>query len=1853
MLESGMKLPSHPEPPALPEADPFACFDPVTAEWFKAVFDAPTAPQRMGWPVIARGESALILAPTGTGKTLTAFLWCLDRLMLQDRQQATGNREQNGRELGGEGTRERKDRQQATGNREQKGRELGGEGARDKGTRIVYVSPLKALAVDVERNLRSPLAGIANMARRRGVAFHEPSIHVRTGDTPPRERQRYVRDPDDILITTPESLYLLLTSQASEVLRHVDTVIIDEIHALVPTKRGAHMTLTLERLEALVGRPLQRIGLSATQRPLEEVARFLGGVQIQATGNRQQATWNRQQGTGNRQLGTGNWEQATGRQGQRDRGAEGHGDGGNYADNVADLRANHSSGAEARSLSVAPGGTTEVVPLQNTSTALGGTTEVVPLQNTSTRDTAWGERNAGPSTAPLAGDDGVAVEDGGSRLAETLRYRPVTIVNASGRKQLKLRIEVPVEDMARLNTIEEIPSGPASQTPRRVSIWNAIHPRLLELVRERNSTILFVNSRQVAERLAGALNELAGEPIARAHHGSLAAHQRSVIEEQLKAGQIKALCATSTLELGIDMGAVDLVIQIEAPPSVASGMQRIGRAGHSVDAVSEGVLFPKYRADLVACATVTRAMHEGHIESTRYPRNPLDVLAQQLVAIVASATTTGNRQQGTGNRRAGSGKAGSKGARERRGRELGSKGARERGNKTAGIREQRGLSLFAGTAGTADSAGIANTAYSAGAAGSAYPAPVEVCVDALYDLVRRAAPFGGLTRGAFDGVLDLLSGRYPSDEFGELRPRLTWDRVRNVVTARNGAARLAILNAGTIPDRGLYGVFLAHSEGKSVRVGELDEEMVFESHPNETFILGASTWRIVDITHDRVLVEPAPGEPGKMPFWKGDGPGRPLEFGRKIGALVREMRALPKAAALTRLVAEHDLDPNAAENMLQFLEDQQAATGQVPDDRTIVIERVRDELGDWRMCVLTPFGSRIHIPWAMAVAARIRATGGPDVETLWGDDGFVLRFPDTDEPPDADWVMVESAEALQLVMRQLGSTALFAGRFREAAGRALLLPRRRADQRSPLWQLRKRSYDLLKVASRYPSFPLLLEAYRECLRDVFDMPALIETLRAIEQRQLRVHVVETRKPSPFASSLLFSYVANFLYDGDAPLAERRAQALTIDQDQLREILGEADLRELLDADVIAEVEETAQCLAENYRARSVDGMHDLLLKLGDLSREELGRRVESPELLQHVDRLIRARRLLELRVAGERRLIAAEDAARYRDALGIPLPPGIAASLLEPVAHPVLELVRRYARTHGPFTCRAAADRFGLDGDDVEAVLRQLAHEGRVLEGGFIPGGLHREWCDAEILRQIRRKSLARLRREVEPVEQHTLARFLTHWQGLLLRRRSGAGHLDALLDVIENLQGAPVPASLLESSILPARLAGYEPAGLDTLIAAGEVTWAGAEPLGERDGRIALYLADKVPLLLTARALTEPLTEREEKLLEVLEATGASFFDPLHQAVGAGYPGETIDALWSLVWRGLVTNDSLHALRAYILRPDSARTARRSHQTGAVFRSRRTTPPNAQGRWALLPQSRQQATGNREQKDRERGSRKTGSKGAERQGAREQGSKGAAGRETRITAGQETGATAAGATQTERSHALAMQLLNRYGILLREQVAAENVPGGFSAVYDVLKALEESGRIRRGYFVAGLGATQFALPAAVDLLRQLRTAPHAEKPEFVQLAATDPANPYGSVLKWPDLPVAEEDSETAPRVLTRAAYAEVILRNGQLVAWLRRSNPNLLVFLPAEEPERSQAAEGLAHFLCSRGQERMHADRHAGVLITTINGQPVAAHPMARFLMDAGFHPGPLGMHLRRIPMGMGQQPAGPEELQ
>ncbi|MGZ6081513.1 MAG: helicase-related protein, partial [Myxococcaceae bacterium] len=937
---------------------------------------------------------------------------------------------------------------------------------------------------------------------------------------------------------------LVTAERTRAMLAPVSTVIVDEIHAVVPTKRGAHLALSLERLEHLAGRKLQRIGLSATQRPLDEVARFLGGAVV--------------------------------------------------------------PGAEVPDTSSHPAGPSSGAA----DTSSGGTAASAPTPGSEVAEEELRAEFAAPALAPV--------------------WRPVTIVDAGSRRTLELRIEVPVEDMARIGEPIEIPSGPAAQGPVRSSIWTAIHPRLVELVREHRSTLIFVNSRRISERLASALNDLAGEPLARAHHGSLARAQRTEIEDALKAGRVRALVATSSLELGIDMGAVDLVVQIEAPPSVASGMQRIGRAGHRIDSPSTGVIFPKYRGDLVACAALTRAMAEGRVESTRHLRNPLDVLAQQVVAMTSV--------------------------------------------------EPWG-------------------------------------VDALHAAVRGAAPFADLSRTMFENVLDLLSGRFASDDFAELRPRITWDRVANTVIAREGSKRIAIVNGGTIPDRGLYGVFLAGGEKTHARVGELDEEMVFESKVGEVFLLGASSWRIEEITHDRVLVSPAPGQPGKMPFWHGDAAARPLETGQLIGQLVRELRALPRAAAVSRLVRGHQLEDQAAENLLQYLDDQARATGDVPDDRTLVVERTRDELGDWRVCILSPLGGRVHAPWSMALTARVRDQLGLDVETMWTNDGIVVRFPDAERAPEVEHLLPSPEEVESLVLRQLGSTALFAAKFRENASRALLLPRRRPGTRTPLWQQRKRSADLLAVAARFPTFPLLLETYRECLRDVFDMPALVGTLRAVADRTMRVTTVDTAAPSPFAASLLFGFVANYIYDGDAPLAERRAQALSIDQGQLRELLGDAELRELLDADVLASVEAELQQLDPRFRARGTDGIHDLLLRVGDLSAEEVRARCTSALVAAGVDDLVQMRRAVVLPVAGTPRYVATEDVVRYRDALGLPLPQGLPEALLVPVREPLPDLVSRYARTHAPFTTEEAATRLGLPVSRVAPVLEAPVRRGRLAEG--------------------------------------------------------------------------------------------------------------------------------------------------------------------------------------------------------------------------------------------------------------------------------------------------------------------------------------------------------------------------------------------------------------------------------------------------------------------------------------------------------------------------------------------------------
>ena len=1470
----------------------------------------------------------LVSAPTGSGKTLAAFLIAIDRLLTQSPPA-----------LEEPPPPARKTLFSASG------------GGASTAVRVLYVSPLKALAHDIDRNLTAPLVGIRHAGERLGVPLAPVRVGMRTGDTPTDERRRQAKHPPEILITTPESLYLLLTSAARSGLAAVETVIVDEVHAVAGTKRGAHLALTLERLEALrldtdpAAPPLQRIGLSATQRPLEEIARWLGGG-----------------------------------------GADGEG---------------------------------------------------------------W-------------------------------TPRPVRIVAPPSDKRLEIEIAVPVEDMSRLGQVVEGPSaGPAAGPQERHSIWPAIHPRILELVRAHRSTIVFANSRRLAERLTSRLNELAAEdgdpdqpapPIARAHHGSVSREQRMQIEEELKAGRLPCVVATSSLELGIDMGAVDLVIQVESPGAVSRGLQRIGRAGHQVGEPSRGVVFPKYRGDLLECAVVVRRMHRGEIEETRYPRNPLDVLAQQIVAMTAME---------------------------------------------------------------------------------------DWAVGDVHDVVRCAAPFAELSREQLDGVLDLLSGRYPSDEFAELRPRVVWDRVEDRLSPRPGAQRLAITSGGTIPDRGLYGVFLA-GEGAGRRVGELDEEMVYETRPGETIVLGSSTWRIEDITRDQVIVSPAPGQPGKLPFWHGDAPGRPIEVGRALGRFLREIAAMDEAAAVTTLRDDYDLDALAAANLAQYVREQRDATGVVPSDRTIVIERFRDEIGDWRLCVLSPFGARVHAPWALAIQAKAERLLGLAVQTLHTDDGIVVRFLDADELPPLDLVMVDPDEVEDLVVAQLAHSPLFASRFRECAARALLLPRRRPGSRTPLWQQRQRAADLLQVAARYPSFPILLEAYREVLRDVFDLPALREVLRDVAARTVRVAQVDTPMASPFASSLLFDYVAGYLYEGDAPLAERRAQALSLDRRLLAELLGDEGLRDLLDDEVIEQIEREGQRLAEDRRARGLDDVHDLLRTVGDLTTAEVAARSDADlgQVTAWLAELEAARRAVRLPVAGEERWTAAEDAARFRDGLGTPLPPGIPDAFLAPVERPLRDLVARYARTHGPFLSEHVAVRLGLPLEAAGLALAELERDGRVVVGEF-RGGAGREWCDAEVLRRIRRRALAALRREVEPVEPVALARFLPAWQDVGSARRAGP---DRLLEVIEQLQGAPIPASALERDVLPARLPGYQPAWLDELMVTGEVVWLGLDSLGAADGRLALYLRDAVPLLhpgcvgFDHQGWSEPT---HPGLLGALEQGGAQFWPGLYAAAGGGDEQAVLAALWDLVWAGLVTNDTLAPIRALVgtgrrTRPSPRRPGRGIGRAG---------PASATGRWSLTAP---------------------------------------------LLAPQPPDA--------ERAVAVASQLLLRHGVLTRGALAAEQVTGGWAAAYQTLKAMEESGRVRRGYFVEGLGGAQFALPGAVDRLR----APAGDDAAPVVLAATDPANPYGASLPWPERPRAAGHT---PR---RVAGAHVVLRAGLPVVFVEKGGRSVLTFSDDEEI-LAEAAAAMAGLVAG--------GRLRSLRITRIDGEPLDHQPLVGGLRAAGFSDAPDGM--------------------
>jgi ATP-dependent helicase Lhr and Lhr-like helicase len=1555
-------------------------FSPATREWFAGAFAAPTPAQLGAWNAVADGQHALVVAPTGSGKTLAAFLWALDQLAVAGPPDEPARR-----------------------------------------CRVLYISPLKALAVDVERNLRSPLAGIRQAAHRLGLPTPDIRVGMRTGDTPADQRRAFARTPTDVLVTTPESLFLLLTSAAREALRGVRTVIVDEVHALAATKRGAHLALSLERLDALLEHPAQRIGLSATVRPVEEVSAFLAGG------------------------------------------------------------------------------------------------------------------------------------------------RPVRVVEPASAKTIEISVQVPVPDMSARGELAPGELVPGERAPgeragevngaaeQRASIWPAVQQRVLKLVRAHRSTIVFANSRRLAERLTARLNELgselapderaaprdrmpaelmgqaglaggAPEVIAKAHHGSMSREQRTLVEEELKSGRLPCVVATSSLELGIDMGAVDLVVQIEAPPTVASGLQRIGRAGHQVGAVSRGVVFPKFRGDLVSCAVIAERMASGTIEALRYPRNPLDVLAQQVVAMVALDPWT---------------------------------------------------------------------------------------VNDLAALLRRAAPYAALPDSALHAVLDMLAGRYPSEEFGELRPRIVWDRISNELRGRPGAQRLAVTSGGTIPDRGLFTVMTpGGADGAGSRVGELDEEMVYESRVGDSFLLGSTSWKIVDITHDRVIVQPVPGEPARMPFWKGDAPGRPLELGRALGAFVRELSGAGVDAARRRIEAA-GLDDWAAENLLTYLREQREATGHLPDDRTVVVERFRDELGDWRMVVHSPFGAQVNGPWALAIGARLRERCGVEAQVASADDGIVLRLPDALDAhgaevlPRAQDVLLDPDEVEQLVTAEVSACALFAARFRECAARSLLLPRRDPRRRTPLWQQRQRSAQLLAVASKYERFPVVLEAMRECLQDIYDLPGLRELMSEVRARRVRVVEVTTPAPSPFARSLLFGYVGMFLYELDAPLAERRAAALALDSTLLAELLGAEAIRELLDPGMIVDVEAQLQRIDPDRHARNVESTADLLRALGDLTEAEAAQRGVLPEWLAQLGS---ARRAITVRIAGQRRWIAIEDAGRVRDALGVALPVGVPEAFTEPVADPLGDLVLRYARTRGPFAVATAADRFGLGTAVMGAVLNRMTKAGTLVRGELRPvelGGGGTEYCHPEVLRRLRRASLARLRAELEPVEQAALGRFLPAWHGISSRdtRRGesgatrggrGAPTAEDVLGAVEQLAGAPVPASALESLLLPVRFPGYFPALLDELTISGEVSWIGCGSLPGQDGWIALAPTDLADLVLPEPDEQYALMPVHRSVLRALgwEAAGAParagalFFRQLADRAsqyllddGQPAPGdaEVVTAMWDLVWAGFLTNDSLAPLRALV---SGRRGAHRTHRSAPRARYARMRagrplmpsqmgPPTATGRWSLSPVPPPSA---------------------------------------------------AAPDPTRREHARAETFLERHGVLTRGALDTERVTGGFAGVYQVLRAMEEAGQCRRGYVVEGLGAAQFAVPGAIDRLRAV-AQPSTDHAATVVLAATDPAQPYGAALPWPPT-VGELRHRPA-----RKAGALAVLVEGAAVLYVERGGRSMLSFSEDTVPLRA-AIHALADAVRRGWLGTLSVER--------ADGEAALGSALAALLQDAGFRATPRGLRIR-----------------
>ena len=1830
--------------------DALSHFSAPVRDWFRATFSAPTAAQEGAWESIRNGNNTLIIAPTGSGKTLAAFLWALDALHREHEAGTAG------------------------------------------GTRILYISPLKALGADVERNLRAPLAGITRLS---GNETGEPSISVgvRSGDTPARERRQLISNPPDILITTPESLYLMLTSAARNTLAGVTTVIVDEIHNLAATKRGAHLAVSLERLDALLTKPAQRIGLSATVENPEAVARFLGGVQPVTIMSRPVAK---------------EW----------------------------DLRLS--------------------VPVPDMA-ALGGANDYgqglyAPLEARDSGDSASSGSPQGtahsassvvnaPASAPYTLEDAIGVFPGQIARQE------------AGQETEHANPAQEGDNTAPKNTLtipeESLRETPDSERPE-TSIWPRVQERIVDHIENNRSTIVFVNSRGLAEKLTAALNDIhlrrvlakqgispedyaAGisditevPPLARAHHGSVSKEQRTLIEEALKGGTLRCVVATSSLELGIDMGHVDLVIQVAAPPSVASALQRVGRAGHRVGEISRGFFYPKHRGDLLGATVTLAGMRSGTLEPLAIPINPLDVLAQQTVAACA----------------------------------LG-----------------------------------------------------PISVDSWYEALRRSAPYAELPRALFDSVLEMLAGRYPSDEFAELRPRIIWDRTpteqapSGSIEGRPGAQRLAVTSGGTIPDRGLFPVYLVSGDEErgSKRVGELDEEMVYESRAGEVITLGASSWRIEEITHDAVRVSPAPGQPARLPFWHGDRMGRPYALGVQTGAFTRALSSLDAtdSAAARQQLEQLGLDTWAVDNLLAYLREQRESTGAVPSDTRMIVERHRDELGDWRVVLHSPLGYGVHAPWALAVRARIEERYGVDASVMASDDGLILRLPAMEDvPPGADLFLFDPDELEAIVTERVGDSALFASRFRENAARALLLPRRDPGKRTPLWQQRQRAAQLLDVARKYPDFPVLLETARECLQDVYDVPALVQVHRSLQSRAVSMLEVETNDPSPFARTLLFEYVAEHLYDGDAPAAERRAAALSLDPALLAELLGSSGLRDLLDPAVLVQTQQRLQRTGERYRASGVEGVADLLRQLGPLSARELSLRLradnpqaEAPgakhedsesygeeygahasvdQARELAEQLVRSRRAFSFAgasSAGENAeettkpqlyYAVVEDAARLRDGLGIMPAAALPTALLEPVAEPLEDLVSRYARTHIPFTAQQAAEHFSrltpVGVGVLTPVLQRLQQQRRLSSGEFLPEVLRAlgpagvEWVDVQVLRTIRARSLAALREEIEPVSAQVYGVFLPSWQNVrslsvrvaqtlpeasaygafMPSRRTAtvvgervaplspaaengtdyAGQdststTEDLLTAIDQLAGGRVPASALETLILPARVPGYQPHMLDELMASGRVFFTGAGQLGggsaqKSDGWIRLHLSESSSLTLGEDYPEQLLRAENPELWEALQAPGTlehaiyealahgGLFVPalrerVAQLMSAAAPAgqmvtfpdtaEISAALWRLVWAGAVTNDSFAPVRAMLAGVRSA------HPTPAAPARLTRVGRRGAGRIAAARASM--------------GNGLTGGYGADSYSSSDY-SVPAAGRGLRslhshslrggfhaaapTVAPQDSGRFSRVDTllqepveATVTALARADLLLDRYGVLTRGCLQVEDSAGGFSQLYRIYSAAEDRALVRRGYFIEGLGAAQFAAPATVDLLRSTADnlsipagpqgfgasayAPQRTDTEQVYgtftvtlLAATDPANPYGAALSWPAIPsFAHEGEGTVKHRPARKAGACVVLVDGTPVLYVERGAKTLLAFT-TDPVLLEAAAPALARLVSAGGAEKISVEKVNDVellgthtLSASTLGTPggeIVEHPVEALrtaLQAQGFYATVRGLSLRR----------------